>query len=438
MKLDFSFEALLRHQGFSKELFDKLSADVAHLEKTAAGSDTFNVLKSMIPNLGMALGVAALSGTLGYFHAKKKFDDRAEDLSNSYNTLLVTHKPFASKPDEFRQRFSELALISPTVATNPRLAQKVIEPRLSKGFDLDDVHRLAAIEHHTAGTPKVVEPLHAAEAKAWSALGEMGRMIYPLVATKALMNPIGKEVHTINRKVSPAQEKPTYKRPPAEFRAESAKMLGDLKKQSSGGSMEKEAKLLVSEECLGRMLADRYSMFKTAGILPKAVMSAGKATGAFASKAFSTSAGQLGKYIQMMAVPLMIGGGIQLLNQIRKQRDVQETMSHADQVFAQLKKTNENVRENLPVAQEAFDTLKSFAPALAAKPLVARTFVEHVISSEGRIPPDTTQMLANTQKMINQLNEATGGGFIEGLKSPMSLFKHNVTLSTEKKGKKES
>jgi len=202
--------------------------------------------------------------------------------------------------------------------------------------------------------------------------------------------------------------------------------------------MEKEAKLLVSEECLGRMLADRYSMFKTAGILPKAVMSAGKATGAFASKAFSTSAGQLGKYIQMMAVPLMIGGGIQLLNQIRKQRDVQETMSHADQVFAQLKKTNENVRENLPVAQEAFDTLKSFAPALAAKPLVARTFVEHVISSEGRIPPDTTQMLANTQKMINQLNEATGGGFIEGLKSPMSLFKHNVTLSTEKKGKKES
>ena len=426
MKLSYSFELLTKQQGFSKEFLDKLSSDLAQLEKVAA-TPPVPGLKSMLPLFGYALAGSALAGTYGYFQAKKKQEEREKELSDSYQTLLLTHKNFAQDPSIFHQRFSELSLISPTVAANPQLARKIIEPRLSKGFDLDDVHRLSAIEHHTSAIPKVEAPLAAGAGHAASMLGRSwSNILFPLIATRGVVAPIGKEVHTIAKKIQP--EKPVYQRGSKEEIAgmdpEFIRGFRQHKKEGSGGSMEKEAKLLVSEECLGRMLADRYAMFKTAGVIPKALSIA---KGGGLEKSFTG----VKNYLQMMAIPLMIGGGIQLVNQMMKKREAAQEANRADQVFAQLKRTSDSVRENMPIAQEAFDTLKSFAPALAAKPLVARTFVEHVISSEGRIPPDTTQMLANTQKMIGQLNEATGGGFIEGLKSPMGLFKHKVGGSKE-------
>jgi hypothetical protein len=445
MKRNLSFEAFLKHPSFSKDLAEKVSQDITCLEKEATGTSPLAAkVKHMLPLIGGALGASAVAGTYGYFHAKKKMEDQAKSLSDSYNTLLVTHKPFSNNPEEFRQRFTELSLISPTVAMNPRLAQNVIQPRLTKGFDLDDVHRLSAIEHHTSTTPKLPSPAESAQEHASTMLGRnWSNILFPLLATQSFMAPVGKDIHTIAQK---AKAQPKFPEKPPEV---SKKDIPDdflagfrqHKKEGSGGPMDQqEMKLLVSEECLGRMLADRYQMFKTAGILPplekeaKSIGTLAGQAGKWMGKAVTTSTGQVGKYIQMMAVPLMIGGGIQLINHLRQVREADKMNAQADQVFSQLKKTNDNVRENLPVAQEAFDTLKSFAPALAAKPLVARTFVEHVISSEGRIPPDTTQMLANTQKMINQLNEATGGGFIEGLKSPMGLFKHTIS----QKGKKES
>jgi hypothetical protein len=414
MKLAFSWSALQKHPSFSKDFLEKLSTDLQALEK-AASLPGSSMVRLMLPHLGVALGAAALAGTYGYFDAKKRYEQHEESLDNSFNTLLSSHKPFSKDPDSFHQRFSELALISPTVASNPRLAQKIIESRMDKGFDLDDVHRLSAIEFHSGASRKIQEPAPAAQALAASAFGRVAQLAYPMIVTQRAMSPVGKEVHTVAKKVEKLQA--ARDKDAADFfkgkispRARQAAEGVHMPKQGS-----EEAKLLVSEECLARMLADRYCMFKTAGIIPTGV-----------KNFLRPGKDQLVNYVKLMALPLAIGGGIQLVNNLVKQREDARLSQQADSVFNHLKRTNDYAKENPELAAQAFDTLRSFAPALAAKPIIAKTFVEHVISSDGRIPPDTANMLAQTQQLVSRLNDVSGGGFIEGLKNPMSLFKHTI------------
>jgi hypothetical protein len=249
--------------------------------------------------------------------------------------------------------------------------------------------------------------------------------MYPILITQRLVAPVAKEVHQTKEKV---QTLPTVADIPAPKVIVNKDALEAIRKKLGGSVLghKKEGsddQQWVSDECLGKMLADRYCMFKTAGIVPKAV-----------SNVLKSSGNAMHDYVKIMALPLAIGGGIKLVSDIMKRKADAQTERQADQVFSGLKRTNSYVQENPELAAQAFDTLRSFAPALAAKPLVAKTFVEHVITSDGRIPPDTANMLASTQQLVNRLNEATGGGFVEGLKSPMSLFKHTIS---SKKGEKE-
>ena len=122
------------------------------------------------------------------------------------------------------------------------------------------------------------------------------------------------------------------------------------------------------------------------------------------------------------------------MRKLMEMRETRQLRTQADAVFAGLRKDSDRVRENPELAVEVFGTLRELAPALAAKPLVARTFVEHVIDNRGHIPPDTAQMLANTQTVISRLNTASGGGFLAGLKEPMNLFSHSVSLPKDKGG----
>lgn len=432
MKLKLSFETL-EAQGFTQSFIEKLASDVETLEKVSAQGNAFRTLKFMLPHMGMALGAAALTGGFGYYAAKKKYEKHSENLKNSFNTLLTSDKQFASNPSQFLQRFSELSLISPTVAANPGLAQKVITPRLDKGFDLDDVHRLSSIEYHSAATPKLIEPGPAAQAHAAATLGRAAEIMYPILITQRMVGPIGKEVHTVANKMKAngAPHVPaTATLSTEQIKGKGGQIPGLREALSKKGSVMKkeaneEAKLLVSDECMGKMLADRYCMLKTAGIIPSGANK-------FITDTWTKGSKQVGDYIKLMAIPLAIGGGIKLVQDLMKKRNDAQIDAQADRVFAHMRRTNSYVQENPDLAVNAFDTLRSFAPALAAKPLIAKTFVEHVITSDGRIPPDTAQMLANTQQLVNRLNEATGGGFIEGLKSPMGLFKHTVSLPEKK------
>ena len=453
MAFESSFDSLRKHAAFSEELLKQLEEDRTFIQKTAS-SRGVAALKGVLPHLGVALGAATLTGSYAYWAAKKRYEAHEDNLNKSFSSLLSSHKDYLENPSAFQQRFAELSLISPTVASNPRLAHKVIAPRMDAGFDLDDVHRLSAIEYHTGLSPKIVAPNLAAQAQAASSLGEWVRFLYPQMATQLVVAPFAKSVATDIKKQRESSEdlgkhiekvfdqkrrKAQNEHPDESFSPAALEILkreGLLSPKKDdpgkgGGGMGKtssdEQKLLVSDECMGRMLADRYCMMKSAG----AIQNVGKF--------FKPGADALQNYVKVMALPLAIGGGMKLVSDLMKQRATDKMKADAERVFAGIRRSNELVQENPQLAQEAFDTLKSFAPSLATKPIIARTFVEHVVRSNGMLPPDTANTLAKTEQLIQQLNDTTGGGFIEGLKNPMSLFKHTVSkgVASGKKGDEE-
>lgn len=139
----------------TSEQLSRLEADRKHIEKTAMVSKETLVSYGM-PILG-ALAVSGVSGGLGYLAARNHYEGLQQNLHDSFSELS-RDKKVSEDPDKLKVRFSELSLISPTVASNPRLAAQVIGPKLHTGFDLDDVHRLSSIEFHTSNTRRPAHP----------------------------------------------------------------------------------------------------------------------------------------------------------------------------------------------------------------------------------------------------------------------------------------
>ena len=184
--------------------------------------------------------------------------------------------------------------------------------------------------------------------------------------------------------------------------------------------MKNNETMQVSEECLGKMLADRYTMFKTAEVK----------MGSFSlptlPKFLSQSGGALSHYFGQMVIPLAIAGGLKLVNDASKREDAAKLNAQADSVFNHLRRTNEYVQSNPTLAAEAFDTLRSFAPSMASKAIIARSFIENVVKA-GQLPVDTASMLINTEEHAQNVKKQQGGeGFIDGLKTPMSLFSYSM------------
>lgn len=458
--------SLLKSAGeFPEAEIRRLQDDAKFLEKVSATG----TLARVAPFLASALGLSALTGAFGYWSAKQKYDSRTQDIKNSYDALLKSHKDFSKNPSLFNQRFSELSLISPTVASNPRLAHQIILPRMEKGFDLDDVHRLSSIEYHRVNTPPVLHPIEVGKTQAMNTLMSQAGIYMPSIintitspdpsrseskmrsivkgtvqdenkrmreeikkqrgglteekanenaqafAQKA--NAFSPEMMAANREklINAIMKKNNVTREQAEADVDKAM---NMKKHSSANGG-----LRVSEECLGRMLADRYCMYKTAAPITTEI-----------SKFLKPGMDAMAKHMKVMAIPLAIAGGVTLVNQIMKNKENQKIRAQADQHFMQLKRTSEVVKSNPDLAHEAFDTLKAISPNLAAKPVVMRTFVENVINT-GILPIEQAKSLAQTEeKILSNAENAGSGGFIEGLKGPMSIFNYSYSSGDKSKG----
>lgn len=400
------------------------------------------------------LGASAVTGGIGYLMAKNRYERHTEDLKNSYHALARTDT-FRSDPSSFAERFSELSLISPTVASNPALAKKIITPRLAQGFDLDDIHRLSAVEYHSTNTRRAGDPTSEGFSQAADAFTKGVRNVAPvLVAHLMAPRPApskpmvikmdnGKQIKAAPEKIHQAateRSEELLKRNNEIVGADKMeailKTLGAIKKdddmdkkgsaQESAGTPENR----VSDECLGRMMAERYVLYKTAaggGVLSSMEKVYGKLGLNKGVKALKDQFGHI--------VPaLVVGGGIQLLREVMKERENDKLRAQADQVFAQLRRQSASIQGNPQVAAEAFDTLKSFAPSIAAKPLVAKSFIEGIVSAE-QLPVDTAALLARTEQTIRD-NGGSDKGFLEGLKTPMSFFSMSVGPKKDNKAPK--
>lgn len=420
----------------------------AELEKLAIqlSPQTAAFLKSVAAPMLATLGTLGTVGVAKYMMARGDEKAHLQAAQEGYDKTFARSPLFQQNPGHFNERYRELYTISPTIAKNPQLATKLIKDRLEKGFTVDDLHRLSTIEYHASntikgpdasavgraaalgaleGTLSTLEPLIAKEmdarikAKAQLALDSKAKLEQELTKSikrvgvsdamiqKATQLNLGdKATHNafVNEATSEAMRSPVIQQIQNDAVAQAiARREARLEAQRSG--MEKKSSALtVSDECMAVMLADRYVMAKTAGVLD--VMGQG--------------AKALGGNLAFMAPALALGAGTILAQSIMSNMRESELSGRADAVFADLKKNNEKVSANPQISREAFDAIKSFAPDLAAKPNVLRTFLEHAVDTEGRMPIENIKQMAETQNIVAK--KAPDGGFISGLKAPMSLL----------------
>jgi hypothetical protein len=463
----------------------QLAEDLITIEKHAGVASVGKYLKQSIPQLVTVLAATGASAGLAYLLAKKKLDSHQEDIKKSYTSLMVSNPAFQKNPGLFHQRFSELSLISPTLASNPTFATKLIQPRMDKGFNLNDVHRLSSIEHNVSNSGQRHEhPLSAAQPHLMLGLSDAIKTIGPAIS-KGMSEPDqakilrrkdgGTFVHTEDPHLAKHLQEVEQDLAEANFHPEHLQaMMEDVHAQYTQQGLnpdqvaikmrvlqnhilgkqkaviekwsnhphedvqnflkakleelvqpakphEKKGAAMqpVSEECLGRMLADTHLMCKEAGMLKNV------------TNFLKPSAKEVGNYMKAMTIPLVLGVGIKMVQGYMDSRNKANMHQEADKVFAQLSRTSESIQENPQIAAQAFDALKSFAPALAVKPMIAKTFVENVVNHQGQLDPMTTNMLAQTQQTIQSLDKHTGG-FISGLKEPMSIFSFKTPHAKEK------
>lgn len=395
-----------------KELIKQAQKDTRSLEKlsSAVSPETMTYLKDMMrPVLGTLAAVAATGG-VGYMLANRDKKKHDAALMSSFKSTFERDPSFAKKPSTFAERFSELTVISPTIAKNPALASKIIRNNFSNGFEIDDIHKLTAIESHSASAQAraPMSPANAGRAAALAAFGDIFRTFGPDALKTMAENRRKFEVaHTAHQAQRPSHL-PPWAKPGWVPNDDQAMRMVENKEAGryiydGVQDMEKKAfQLFVSEETLGQMLAERHIMIKEAAI------------------SFKPGIDALKNSFALMAPALALGGGAALIAHALESRRNAQLSQQADLIFKGMK-NNDVVQSDPEAAQEAFATLKAIAPSLAARPMVAKTFVENVVRA-GAIAPDTVSMLAEAENKVRGIQQPKGG-FLNAFKSNVDVVK---------------
>ena len=331
-------------------------------------------------------------GGLGYIRSKKSIKEELEELKNSYAQSLQMSTKLRDNPDESATRFQELATIAPTVAKNPNMAVKFLEPRLKKGLSIDDVHKLTMIQSHAHTAPYSRSALTEGSAAGALMADKMFTVFGPRMAdrlgslAKARMQDF-KDIHPLG----------------------------------GGPSMQKESsQQTVSDSCLGEMMADRYVMFRSAGLYKTATVDA--------AKVVSEGADAFKAGLKFFAAPLALAGLLHGVGAVVDAHKKKQLDQEANNAFARISKDSEHIRANPLLAAEALDAMKTFAPELAVKPMILKTFIEHTIRTE-QLAPQTVNELASAQ---GNVHKSKGTGFAHGFMSsvdPSIGFGKNILES---------
>lgn len=380
------------------KLQQQAKQDLATFLKVAAGAGSaitaarLDYLRGIAkPLLGTLAAVGASAGAAYYFTKKDK-ERHQDDLTNSFKSLLQKSPQFEKNPEKFVERFGELTVISPTIAKNPTLASKLLDKKVKSGFSVDDIHKLTSIEHNTSSM-KGFHPAAAARASASHAL-------------TTIINAFGRDIVEGKRELDKDYYKTLAQTKHTASYHDKITELADKEREAfvkrwgdddDEGQKKQSSAQRVSDECLGQMLAERYVLIKQAGVFGKGVQN--MATG-----------------LQYFAPAIALGGGIELMRQAFESHRNSRLEEQADQNFSKLMRGSDILKgpENKELAQEAFATLKAVAPSLAARPLVAKTFIEYTVN-QGALPPQTIQQLAEAEDKVRGVGGR--GGFFEELKS---------------------
>ena len=339
-------------------------------------------VKGTIEATKLIATVAALpvmAGMMQYMFSRKNIKEEMEQLKGSYGQALSMSPKLNADKDIAATRFQELAAIAPTVAKNPNMAVKFLEPRLKNGLSIDDVHKLTMIQANTRSSTFVRSPVA-------EAAGSAG-----LMADKVLTTFGNKAVDSFVNKRNQYNKQKEY--------LNKLDWEGlDMQKQSSQQPH-------VSEECLGEMLADRYVLLRQSGLCKEAGFSIPEMGQAVKGGGNAFLKG-LGFFAPALALAGVIHGAGAVIDAHKKKTLEQE----ANKAYALVSKNSELIKGNPELAAQALDAIKTFAPELAVKPNILKTFIEHTIDTEN-MPIQTVNELATAQ---GNVNHSRGPGFAAG------------------------
>jgi hypothetical protein len=151
------------------------------------------------------------------------------------------------------------------------------------------------------------------------------------------------------------------------------------------------------------MLSDRYVLYKEAS---EVVAS----TGLQAAK----------NHLNVIWPALAIGGGLALVKHVMRTQNDAKLRAEADRVFEAIRQRNQTIRDEPELAFEAFRTLRDIAPSVAARPLVAETFIENTVRAKGQLNIDTAHALARAEKDLQE--GYSRGDFFEEAGKPMKAL----------------
>jgi hypothetical protein len=349
--------------------------------------------------MGSVAAVPALAGFAQYLTSNRQNKEQLQSLANSFNTIKAENPDLAKNPNA-AVRFRELSALSPMVGQNPKMAARFLKPRLDKGFSIDDVHKLTQIQSHARTSPYNYDPTDAAKARASSVLDRILMVFGPRISDKGfnIYNTLGTDMANLNKQGSAVK------------------------------------KIELSDECVGEMLGDRYVLWKqasgTGAVPPMSVLQGAANRGA---RNFTKGLAFFSSGLALAGLGHLAGKAVDAHR--RKQMD-----GEAEKAYIEAREHSRIIRDREDQARDAFDVLKSFAPSLATKRSIVRTFLESSVqgSDEGvpivRIDPLTVKSLVDTHNVASRPNYQSFSQAFSGALSPGVSFYKDMTHAGNPRG----
>lgn len=415
----------------------------------------------MAKNIGMGIlkGVVpatagAILGEMAYEHfGKGKLEEDKKiqhaGMVNSFENMMLSNPHLETRRPEVYERFMEIGSLSPTVASAPSVAKKVIERTLDSGLDEKDMSNLLNLENNSRALRQQGVPSTFMGMASKGFLTSLGQGLSvelsapPVVApgVSAVASGASDEVNTDEWSNSQKLKRIalTYKilhKKNADFPSEirdlnvdspqglltlgrylekNPGILGSLTKKTFSSQqemdqaflneiqgMQKKAEILGIQYCLIKN-ANLDSLDKTAApIIPIGKMGpVGKTLlglGAASLFGFGVAAAEeAADYARTRKMNTILGESLD-----KTKKNLSQMSEEGHRLSSGIDYTDRKVMDK---AVEQFRVLSDIAPALAANPTVATSFVNTVMSQEGVISPELIKMISDTQKNLSSIRE---------------------------------
>lgn len=143
--------------------------------------------KNMFMNAAaLAAGAGMVSGISSWFSGKVDTAQNNSALAKTKKEVL-SHAQFAKNQPKAEARFSEIAKIAPSVATNKELMLRLVAKSVETGLTNDDVHRLALLQSQY--TPKMKQQLSMSKKASGETMADMYQLVKEAVGIPFKNNP---------------------------------------------------------------------------------------------------------------------------------------------------------------------------------------------------------------------------------------------------------